>query len=199
MSYHACSMFSTRPLRTLQAIALVASPLLCGVAYWQAFAPAPGPGLYLVDADDQVRAVAGGVDEGTETMVPMFDSRQFPPIELPRIGLRPKSLYLYEPGAMSPPLDPASLAAWFFVYDRRSDREFHTAPEAMPLQISEAGDGLYRVDSLRFGMVSSRYAQLVAEANVDGTFARPGIVIVGRVVGTARRRRFLVPIEVTWR
>lgn len=194
-------MFSARSLGTVQAIVLVVTPLLCGAAYWQVFAPARRPGIYLVDHEEQVYPVAAGVDDATEAPVPALDSRLFPKIELPRLGLAPTFFYLYEPEAMSPPLDPASLAAWFVVYDQRTDREFHTAPEAMPLQVAEAGDRLYRVESPRFAgaWIPGRYAQLVAETSADARFVRPGIVIVGRTAGTARHRRFLVPIEVSWR
>jgi hypothetical protein len=191
-------MFSVRSRSAAQAFALVAAPLLCGAAYWRAFAPARHPGVYVADRQQHVHPVDAGFDDPGDAGAPTIDSRLFPTIDVPRVGAAPESFYLYAPEAMSPPLDPASLAAWFVAYDPRGDREFHTAPEAMPLEVADVGDGLYRLLSPRLkpGWISDRLAQLTSLANADTRFVRPGIVLVGRTAGTHQRRRFFVPIAI---
>lgn len=145
-------------------------------------------------------AVTAAVDGPSDSPPPAFNSRLFPAIAYPRIGDAPAALYVYQPGRMSPAIDPLTLTAWYAVYDTRTDREFHADVQPMPITVADVGEDLFRIDSALFwhAWIPGEYANALARMNSDRQFVRPGIIVVGRVPASQRWRRFFIPIETLW-
>lgn len=190
-------MVGIRGRLVAQAVAVVVAPLLLGAAYWCAVSPAALPGLYVLDHSQRVHPVTAAADVSSEAPSDAIDSRVFPIMDVPRIGALPASLYLYQPDRMTPPLDPSTIAVWYLVYDRRTDRELHTPPQPVTMSVLKVGDELYRLDSasLSHAWIWDQYATQVERLSADRRYARPALLVEGHVRGEQRRRRFFVPID----